>query len=400
MPNLMKKCLIRLISNFYKRDPQLWVFGEWFGSRVGDNTYAFLNYILSVNDSITPVWICKKNTDTSMLPSRVKIVASDSDEAVSYLKKAGVAIMNQGIADLSTVPYNYLGNAIKVNLWHGIMWKKIGHDYDDKHIKFYKTKTLIEDYLYKCDIYECPSEIYQKYIISAFNLKKNNTIFAGLPRNQIFYYPEKISEARNEIIQEINRNHGYHLEPNIKIITYMPTFRDKGTNMFSFNTCSFKNELEEFLSKENAVLIQKAHFADQSKVFSNSQNRSRIINANELDAQKLLASSQILITDYSSCLFDFSILDRPIIQFLYDYDYYCHDDRGLYYPKEEIDCGNIAMNENDLFPIIQECLENPSQHIEKLKIIRSRFLNHENISSCQTIYQLIVDKLHGKLSTN
>ena len=51
-----------------------------------------------------------------------------------------------------------------------------------------------------------------------------------------------------------------------------------------------------------------------------------------------MAASDILVTDYSSCFFDFLILDRPIIHFLYDYDYYKEKDRGLYYEKEGVIC--------------------------------------------------------------
>ena len=53
-----------------------------------------------------------------------------------------------------------------------------------------------------------------------------------------------------------------------------------------------------------------------------------------------LAAADMLITDYSSCFFDYLITNRPIIHYLYDYDYYVKEDRGVYYDVMDVVAGD------------------------------------------------------------
>ena len=93
---------------------------------------------------------------------------------------------------------------------------------------------------------------------------------------------------------------------------------------------------------------------------------SSIQNINDL-----LILADILITDYSSIAFDFSILEKPIISFAYDYEEY-KKDRGLYYDLDKMYPGALFYNENDLLNHIKSINELVEQ--EKTKKLKTKFV--------------------------
>ncbi|MDD3780721.1 MAG: hypothetical protein PHX26_11810, partial [Proteiniphilum sp.] len=113
----------RARSIFVHRDPHVWVFGEWLGIRCGDNSTEMANYVANFHSEISPFWIASKTADTSLLDSRITVLAKDSDEALEILKHAGVAFMTHDMKDFSTEGYFYLAGAFIVQLWHGVGWK-------------------------------------------------------------------------------------------------------------------------------------------------------------------------------------------------------------------------------------------------------------------------------------
>ena len=66
-----------------------------------------------------------------------------------------------------------------------------------------------------------------------------------------------------------------------------------------------------------------------------------------------MPAADILVTDYSSIIFEWSLLDRPIVYYAYDIDEYIND-RGLYYPFEEYVYGKIAKNPSELADAISK----------------------------------------------
>jgi len=364
------------------RDPRCWVFGEWFGNSVGDNSYYFANYLAENYNELELYWLCKGLCDTTPLNSKIKVLDFSSREAVEISRKSSVVIMNQGISDLNNSVINYWGNAVKVNLWHGVPWKKIGFDSEivNPLVKAFRS------ILYKYDFFETPSEEYSAHISSAFNIKEESLIKAGFPRNSLFYDLSAVNQCKQDLIDRLK------LPSNAIIISYLPTFRDNQTKLFSFSNIK-DDSFTRWLVSNNIYLIQKAHAAD---VNSFSEDSEHIINLTDISAQKLMAASDMLITDYSSCFFDYLLLDRPIIHYLYDYDYYKNTDRGLYYDKDEVICGSAPENEDELIQAIIDNLYNPNQFKELRLNRKSKFMTYESPDSCKIIAQRIFEELKEK----
>ena len=380
------------------RNWKLWVFGEWFGKKCNDSPLYFANYVAKTHKDIKLIWIAKNNcVGLDALDPSINVVEMDSEEAIKIMKSAGAAFVNEGLQDLSSQGYNYLNGALIINLWHGIAWKKIGLDTYKPHQIFEKLYARIIYSLQDFAYFPTSSEMATKTLCSGFDRSKDSLIKSGFPRNDIFYDEYGIKEAREKIINAL-RTFSDVINENTKIIAYLPTFRDRSSTNFDFKTLPTIDYLEKFLSDNNAVIVQKAHIVNQNRndSFNGDKRATRIITWNDCSAQELMAASEMLITDYSSCFFDYLILDRPIIHYLYDYDYYSGDDRGLYYKKEDVVCGDVAMTNQELIDCIEKNLLNPDKDKDLREKRRNEFLTYERPNSCEVIANFVLAEINRK----
>ena len=102
------------------------------------------------------------------------------------------------------------------------------------------------------------------------------------------------------------------------------------------------------------------------------------------DAQVLLGAANCLITDYSSCFFDYMIREKPIIHYIYDYEYYRNKDRGLYYDLADVVCGSVAYNVGDLIKAIEDNILDDVEKDRRTKM-REKFVTYESSTNCKRV---------------
>lgn len=388
--NFIKRLEYTFVSNFYKRDKNLWIFGEWFGKRCGDNAAYFANYLAENYPEYKLVWITEKETDTSVLNSNIDVIERDTEQAYQYMKKAKYVVMNENYGDFSKYCYNLFGNAMTVNLWHGVPWKKIGYDAETKSGLALDITKIVRDFIHQADLYLSPSASFDLVLKSAFNIDDKQILRAGYPRNSSFYNNLEVEKSRKKVIEKINSISRIDKLDDCKIIAYMPTFRDNTKDIASLQQLTTDKHFNDFLKMENIVIIQKMHVVCEQYMNEKVENEvSRIIIDNDFNACELLSAADVLITDYSSCFFDYLILDRPIIHYIYDYDYYKNKDRGLYYEKEDVLCGNEVYTAEELKKEIKLCMLNSSRGAELRKIRKQQYLTYETEDSCAKIHEYL-----------
>lgn len=390
---VLRRIAVKTICNNRKRDYSTWVFGEWFGNRCDDNSLYLANYIASRTElGIKVVWVAKEDCDTSLLDTRIQLLRYESREAQACFKTAGVVVMNQGLEDFSEKGYNYFEGAILINLWHGIPWKKIGLDGGQRGGDFdrWVFKTLIN--LQGIDFFLSTSKVINKHFCSAFDICEKNIINEGYPRNSVFYNVENRDKVRHALLSELG------LDERVRIIAYLPTFRDNEQNGFSFfSFCENNKSFAELLKKDNIIIVEKGHFIDiRRRSYVDEYLDNIVVNGKKYHTQELLLSCDLLITDYSSCFFDYLLTDRPIIHFLYDYEYYRNDDRGLYYKPEDVVGGVIVYDSNDLLDAILTEFNDPSRNKELRKLRREEFLASESDTSLKNITEFLLNECNKR----
>lgn len=279
------------------------------GRKYNDSPRAIYEYMIAHPEykDYKYVWALEDPENTE-IPGRAIKIKADTPEYFKYTLKAKYWITCVNIER----GLRYKKKKCKyLNTWHGVAFNCIGNaaggrnDYDFSHIDLF-----------------CYESDYQKQIFKRdFKVREDALIPTGLPRNDQLY-----SVTQQEII-EFKKKLGLPLDK--KIILYAPTWRDsldKGSSYSLKPPMDIKKWEQEL--KNNYVLLLRTHAytTDLLGVEFNDfcQNFSDYPYINDL-----FKIADILISDYSACIADFSILERPIICFAYDYDEY-KAARGLY----------------------------------------------------------------------
>lgn len=208
----------------------------------------------------------------------------------------------------------------------------------------------------------------------AFGLEDQKIVRTGIPRTDIFFNQPKQTEITQNLYKQ------FPFLQTKKVILYAPTYRENDLLNFQL-----KLNLSELMSQlqEGYVLIIKLHPAIKGELTIPIEIDHLVYDFSQYQSMnELLFVSDILITDYSSIPFEYSLLNRPIIFYLYDLEEYM-EERGLWEDYLEFLPGPIAYTTEQIGEIIK------SENVDYEKISRfsekwneySKGVSSENIVS-------------------
>lgn len=279
-----------------------------------------------------------------------------------------------------------------VQLWHGPgAFKKFGHSRDEAHNgdlvnihpgykKYTKAITSGEG------IRQCYAE--------AFSISIDKVQAVGFPRTDMFFDKELVAKRKENVYQK------YPFLKGKKVILFAPTYRGTKVSEANYNFEGLDLDKIYHELKDEYVFIFKWHPALYNNlVFEKVEGYDLTPYkdfyydlSEERDINDLLLVTDILITDYSSVIFDYVFVDKPIIYFAYDLEEYA-EGRGLYFSFENYVYGKIAKNDDELI----EAIKIEDMEEEKRKIFKNKFLSACDGHSTEKTYQWIFE---NKLSSS
>lgn len=316
--------------------------------------------------------------------------------------RAGYFIVD---ASIETVSFWLSGGAKEILLWHGIPLKKIEQDVtkgNSAEMKLWRSRGL-SSVLYhvllpwrfrKPDYMVATSPVFQKIFTSAFGITKERVFVTGFPKNDIYFkdIPGADVGADPEVLVKLQQLKKESSLP--RTILYAPTWRDTGGDSF-FEKPDVLLRLDEFLAQENLFFFLKLHPLAQAQATVNARGGreyKNIIFVNpESDADPLLSSIDILVTDYSGIYFEFLLLDRPIIFFPFDYEKYVTKDRELYFPYEEITPGPKAKTLPELLDALKDIREGKDEYALFRKKVRELTYTYQDGKSSERTFSTLKD---------
>lgn len=199
-----------------------------------------------------------------------------------------------------------------VQLWHAAgAFKKFGMDGTSLFPEV--DRLYHKDY----DLVSVSGENVRGIYAGAFGVEEERVKAYGIPRTDKLLNAEYVSQVRKRILTE---------HPNLagkQIILYAPTFRDgKGQDKHEFRPEMDFESLSHSL-KENQVFLICPHPVMQNRIVPGSYEN--IIQVEDFTTNEMMCVADLLITDYSSVIFEFSLLDKPMVFYCYDYDEYNRD---------------------------------------------------------------------------
>ena len=186
------------------------------------------------------------------------------------------------------------------------------------------------------------AENIRKNYAEAFNMDIEKVHALGIPRTDIFFDENYSAKIKNKLYKK------YPVLKEKKVILFAPTFRGNGQKSahYNFDWIDLKKFSDTF--NKDYVCIFKLHPFIKNKPNYDIENDPFYIDlTSEREINDLLFVTDILITDYSSVIFEYSFFKKPVVFFTPDLEEY-KNSRDFYYPLSDYTYGDVAKDFNEL----------------------------------------------------
>lgn len=325
------------------------------------------------SDEYEIYWCFKKGISIPQLPHGIKVVRWRSLKYFYIINSSRFVFSNFRLGKFDAYLKKRQGQKY-IMTWHSSMGiKKIEKDAEDALSAQYIASAQYDSSI--CDLILSGCSYRTEVIRRAF-WYDGEILEKGTPRNDMLFVSQK--PFKDKICKK------YNLNPDMKILLYAPTFRS------DYNLDCYKFDWQDVLSvlwqkhKENYCVLLRLHpnFLNRSSSNLTKYLNDSVINVTDYqDMQELLCVSDILVTDYSSSLFDFALLYRPC--FIYSTDF-ANYDRGTYFDLDSLPFPIATTNEELLCNVVDFNLEEYKKVLRyfNLEIIGT----YEKGEACRALY--------------
>lgn len=342
-----QKCLLPLYYHWHALwpvDPKLVLFADVHESPISDNFWEM--YDLCEANGYTCVFLSGESYGENVLPwERKKAKRAYQYRFLRLFARCSVLFLVDHFP-LADIPKRRAETQV-VQLWHacGILkrwgYATTGNAWGASPEELRRYPIYINQTLSTISANTpCIREAYQ----AAFNCDPEIIKALGSPRTDIYFDQAFCQEARRRIQSKI---------PNLgdrKILLYAPSFRGKSISKSHLDVDLDFLQLKKSLSDQYVFVIKFHPLMQHGTRLESARLRGFdfVYNfTNRISSEEALCAADILITDYSSIVFDYMLFEKPIISFIYDIDQYI-EDRGLFLPYEEVFPGPYVFSQKEL----------------------------------------------------
>ncbi|MGL5278838.1 MAG: CDP-glycerol glycerophosphotransferase family protein [Cetobacterium sp.] len=355
---------------------EIWIISET-ENQAQDNGYYFFKYMREKFPEKNVYYIIDRNAPRiSELEKIGNILYLGEYKTILYLLSAKYILSTHGLWMLP----NELGITKKITkkvisgkkIWlcHGITAMKNGS------ATYHKKNFALNDFVVAASKFE------RDVFTTHYGYLKEEILLTGFPR-----YDDMASEIKE------------------KIILLMPTWRDNQDNLeekflntefyLKIKSLLENRDLQGFLEEKNIKLYLYLHenFQKYNKYFFNFENKKiSIIKNKEKNVKELLKISSCLISDYSSVIFDYAYMNKPVISYQFDYESYINSRKE----KPFIDITSeipalVTRKEDDIIEFLKRIEKNNFEFIEKERKCLDKFFEYTDNKNCERLYTEIIN---------
>ena len=349
-------------------------YNERKGRPINPRKVIFLEYRSEViSDSFLLLYdYLRDNTDYELVFHNLNHMVAHHDE---YVKRC-LAFLE----DLSDAPYLFLNDANEVvscldlreetkviQVWHACgAFKKWGMSTASKEFGADLAKLKRHPSYRNLDYVTVSStEVVWAYA-EAMDLEneKEKILPIGVSRTDVFFDPVRREEAEKRL-KEV-----FPEAASKKVILYAPTYRGKVQEAYTPGNIDFDRMYEEF--GEDCVFVIKSHPYVKRPVAIPEELKdfARDVSS-RMKIEDLLMTADVCITDYSSLIFEYSLMEKPMLFYVFDHEDY-EMWRGFYYPFEEMTPGPLCYDHRELIKQLHAVLEGFDK--DEISAFRERFM--------------------------
>lgn len=260
-----------------------------------------------------------------------------------------------------------------IQTWHGTPLKKLGFDRSQHEGRASTPKSFAWGSA-KWDVLVSPNA-YSTEILRRAYTYDGHIAEIGYPRNDVLV-------AGDGVRARVRATLG--ISPGETVVVYAPTFREGAYHRSTF--CDV-----EALARDLGVgyrLVVRGHSATL-RSGSDHQGAGVLDVTSYPESSHILAIADVLVTDYSSVMFDFTATGKPLVFFTPDIELYSRDGRGVYFDLNEHAPGAVVKSERALADAVRHASERKIAQPEKYDAWVKRFNTHDDGGATERLARMV-----------
>ncbi|MGP4045583.1 CDP-glycerol glycerophosphotransferase family protein [Streptomyces sp. 2A115] len=380
---------IRLYHEAFSRLPVkkgLVVFESHLGRQYSDSPKAIYEEMRRQGLDFEAVWSYAGTGRPEGFPSDATLVRRWSLPYLKALAQAEFWVDNQSYPlKLTKRP-----ETTYIQTWHGSALKRMGFDEPEWKLRSRPEQAEQQRTLDRFDRFLIRSEHDVRTLARAFRLKEKTLLRVGYPRNDALVRARRREEESGGLRERGVLADELGIPDDKAVLLYAPTFRQRGGKQRRFE---LPFDVERFADEfgDRYVLLVRSHYLNHVVLPPSVRGRVIDVSAHH-DVTPLLALADGLITDYSSVMFDYALLGRPMFFFAYDYEEYVHEGRGTYFDLLERAPGPVVRTEEELHAALVSLDEQAVKYAEAREGFVAEFGEYDKGNAAQSIVEQFFDQ--------
>ncbi|WP_192809520.1 bifunctional glycosyltransferase/CDP-glycerol:glycerophosphate glycerophosphotransferase [Actinomadura rudentiformis] len=372
------------------------LFSCFNGRQYSDSPRAIHEELVRRGVDMEQLWVV--NDGQVELPDTLQAVRLNGREWHEAVASSRYIITNHRLGDW----FQRHPDQVVLQTWHGTPLKKIGRDLKEVHFAYapgMKKALQAQTQAKSADVPATPNLPEWTHLLSpnpfsteifrrAFGFK-GEIIEAGYPRNDVLYHPES-----DRIAASVRAKLG--IPEDKKVVLYAPTWRDDqyySRGRYKFDMRLNLAQAQAALGDDHVLLVR----LHSNVVDGVPEDGNGFVFDVSLypDIAELYLISDMMITDYSSVMFDFANTRRPMLFFTYDLADYRDRLRGFYFDFEKEAPGPLLETSDALIGAIRNVDEAAADHELRYKNFVDRFCPLDDGHAAARVIEKVFPGLSG-----
>lgn len=344
------------------------LFTSWRG-RYADNPRAIAEELRRRQAPLRQVWVLEPGAPA--VPE-ARAVPFGSSAFLAELGRARYVVSNNTMPDF----FHKKAGSTYVQTWHGTPLKRIAFDIPDPSFKRSGRilRNLVRD-VASWDLLLSPNRFSTEILRRAFRYR-GEIAETGYPRTDRLH-----ASDRGAVRAALRRRLG--IDDDVRAILYAPTWRDDDDFALALDVAEMARALGD-----DHVLLVRAHHLDGPSLRLDDDPFVRNVSAIP-DAVDLCLAADVLVTDYSSLMFDFAVTGKPMLFFTYDLARYRDKLRGFYFDFEAEAPGPLLATTAQVIAALEELDELGARHAEDYARFQERFCHLDDGHAAGRVVDLV-----------
>ncbi|MGH3319071.1 MAG: bifunctional glycosyltransferase/CDP-glycerol:glycerophosphate glycerophosphotransferase [Streptosporangiaceae bacterium] len=323
--------------------------------------------------SVRAVWVVRPQ-DEAAFPAGIDHVRANTLRYYRALARARYLINNVNFPNEIVKRKG----SVHVQTQHGTPLKTMGLDLQDypvgaNNMSFKNLLRRADRWDFNLSTSAFETEVWER----AFPCRYES-LESGYPRN------DRLRTATDDEIARVRAALG--IDPGRTAVLYTPTFRDYQRDFeLPFDLASFSRALGD-----DYIVLVRAHYfySDDDELRALHASRDIIDVSTHPSVDDLYLAADILLTDYSSTMFDYANLDRPIVIYAHDWDTYVRA-RGVYFDLLAEPPGAVAATEDELIEVFRSGAATGHEAAKARAAFRRRFCQYDDGHAAERVVRRV-----------